>query len=344
MEKERKNFVISLEMQPEVGMQEERGRDGKIYLLRNDAMFTGMRHSQGEFSDFFIAIRDRCKIFGKRCPCCKQIIIPPFMDKCPKPKCNFAQMTDEQVLDIGVMAASPVITLFAPSRFKSEVPFANGYVFLRAKDGKYTDTAIKLRTRTTTGSMRPAVYYKNTPVKVVFCRERRGEILDVFIVPQKELTKEQIAKTTLLEDELDWHKNTLADMQITKAGMDDLLELREELYRFAELVKQSPRAVKDLAGWDRTTNFVTLGGKTGFHIADGKFIPGQFADADFEIAVQETTKLIAWFKAATGKHSASHPLTDFIMEGTLVLSKSEIETIVRLDRIPRSLRRDGIIN
>jgi hypothetical protein len=46
---------------------------------------------------------------------------------------------------------SPVITIFAPSRFKGQAPFGTGRVFLETLDGKLSDTAMLIRVRTTLG-------------------------------------------------------------------------------------------------------------------------------------------------------------------------------------------------
>jgi len=193
--------VIPLAMLPMEGITEVRGSDG-IYLERNDVMFTAMKHTQGEFSDFFRALRDDGKVFGHRCPECRHLIIPPFMRRCPS--CNFVEMKREYVKDTGVMAATPVITVFAPSRFKGQEPFGTGRVFLETADGKLSDTAMLVRVRTTRGTIRPGIYKRGTPVKLAFCDSRQGEMLDIFAVPKTELTPKQLAKSPLLDSEIEW--------------------------------------------------------------------------------------------------------------------------------------------
>ena len=49
--------VISPAMLPNFGISEVQGTGG-VYLQRNDVMFTAMKHTAGEFSDFFRALRD----------------------------------------------------------------------------------------------------------------------------------------------------------------------------------------------------------------------------------------------------------------------------------------------
>ena len=104
--------VIPAAMLPMAGITEVKTADG-TYLQRNDVWFTAMKHSQGEFSHFFLALRDEGKVVGNRCPQCKQLIVPPFMTRCPT--CNFVEMKKEYLKDTGVMCASPVITVFAPA-------------------------------------------------------------------------------------------------------------------------------------------------------------------------------------------------------------------------------------
>ena len=139
--------VISPAMLPMEGITDVQGVDG-TYLQRNDVMFTAMKHTQGEFSDFFRALRDEGKVFGHRCPECRHLIIPPFMRRCPA--CNFVEMKKEYVNDTGVMVATPVITVFAPSRFKGQEPFGTGRVFLETADGKERHTGQNRLLRFTT--------------------------------------------------------------------------------------------------------------------------------------------------------------------------------------------------
>ena len=77
-----KKPIIRPRMLPEEGIREVTV-DGRTYLLRNDVMFTAMQHAQGEFSDFFLSLRDEQRIFGHRCPRCRHLIVPPFMRRCP---------------------------------------------------------------------------------------------------------------------------------------------------------------------------------------------------------------------------------------------------------------------
>jgi len=310
-------------------------------------MFTAMKHTQGEFSDFFLALRDEGKVLGHRCPNCRHLIIPPFMRRCPA--CNFVEMKKEYVKDTGIIAATPVITVFAPSRFKGQEPFGTGRVFLETADGKLTDTAMLVRVRTTRGTIRPGIYKKGTRVKIAFCDSRQGEMLDVFAVPQNELTPEQLAKSPLLESEIEWGR--LSEMEFgepTPQLQKTLQDVRVHFKKLAEMIPHSPRATANLANWRRTVAVRTGGGSFSFVINQGKLRVQSAAvkSPDLVVAIQDPGILLTWLHDSTepvGEGVKSPALTDLVIEGTLVLNKPELETITRLDRVPRSLRRDNVV-
>ena len=338
--------VISPAMLPMEGITDVQGADG-IYLQRNDVMFTAMKHTQGEFSDFFRALRDEGKVFGHRCPECRHLIIPPFMRRCPA--CNFVEMKKEYVHDTGIMAATPVITVFAPSRFKGQEPFGTGRVFLETANGKLSETAMLVRVRTTRGTIRPGIYKRGTPVKIAFCDSRHGEMLDIFAVPQKELTRRQLAKSPLLESEIEWGR--LSEMGFGKPTarlQKTLQEVRVHFQKLAEMIPHSPRAKANLANWRRTVTVRTSGGTLGLVFNKGKLQVRKegVKGPDLVAAIQDPSILLAWLHDSTqpvGDSVKSPALTDLVIEGTLVLNKPELETITRLDRVPRSLRRDNVV-
>ncbi len=338
--------VISPAMLPMEAITEVQGADG-VYLQRNDAWFTGVKHSQGEFSAFFLALRDEGKVMGNRCPECKHLIIPPFMRRCPA--CNFVEMKKEYVKDIGIMCATPVITVFAPSRFKGQEPFGTGRVFLETADGKLSDTAMLVRVRTTRGTIRPGIYKKGTPVKLAFCDSRHGEMLDVFAVPQSELTKKQLAKSPLFESEIEWGRLSALEFGKPTAQLRKTLqEVKSHFRRLAEMIPLSARATVNLANWRRTVTVRTGGGSFGLVVDHGKLrVLNEIPKApDLVMALKDPSVLLLWLRDSTvpvGDTVNSPALTDLVIEGTLVLNKPELETITRLDRVPRSLRRDRIV-
>jgi uncharacterized OB-fold protein len=346
MPRRKKEPVISPAMLPTVGITEVQA-GGSRYLLRNDVMFTALQHAQGEFSDFFLALRDEGKVFGHRCPQCKHLIVPPFMKRCPA--CNFVEMSKEYVRDLGVMAATPVITIFAPSRFKGQAPFGTGRVFLETLEGKLSDTAMLIRVRTTRGTIRPGIYGKGTPVKIAFRNGRKGEIEDIFALPQSELTAEQLAKSPLLESEIEWGRLEEYELgQATPQLQETLREVKVHFQKLAQLIPQSARAMANLANWNRIVNIQTGGGSFSFAVKKGKLQVREESaeEADLILRVKDPSLLLAWLRDSTegvGEGFESPALTDLVVEGTLVLNKPELETITRLDRVPRSLRRDHVL-
>lgn len=339
--------VIPTAMLPMQGISEVHTPEG-TFLQRNDAMFTGMKHSQAEFSDFFRALRDEGRVLAHRCPECRHLIIPPFMRRCPA--CNFVEMKPEYVKDTGVMVATPVITVFAPSRFKGQEPFGTGRVFLQGADGKLSDTAMLVRVRTTRGTIRPGIYKKGTPVKIAFCDSRHGEMLDIFAVPQSELTAKQLAKSPLLESDIEWGR--LSDIDFGKPTpqlQKKLDEVIEHFRRLAEMIPHSPRATANLANWRRTVSVRTGGGSFGLVLNEEKIQVRKEAvkDPDLILAIQDPSILLTWLRDSTepaGDSVKSPALTDLVIEGTLILNKPELETVTRLDRVPRSLRRDNVLS
>ncbi len=338
--------VIPPAMLPNQEISEVRTADG-VYLQRNDVWFTAMKHSQGEFSEFFLALRDQAKVMGHRCPKCRHLIIPPFMRRCAA--CNFVEMKPEFVKDTGILAATPVITVFAPSRFKGQEPFGTGRVFLEAADGKLSDTAMLVRVRTTHGTIRPGICKKGTPVKLAFCDARQGEMLDLFAVPQSELTKRQLAKSPLFESELEWGRLSQMDFGRPTASLQKTLqEVKAQFQTLAALIPKSARATANLANWRRTIIVRTAGGSFGLVLDEGKLrVRNETAkNAELVLAIKDPGILLSWLSECTapvGEAAKSPALTDLVIEGTLVLNKPELETITRLDRVPRSLRRDQVV-
>lgn len=309
-------------------------------------MFTGYQHSRAEFSDFFLTIRDQCVLYGKHCTTCGHVIVPPFMLRCPH--CDFTEMKNITLKDTGIMIASPVITMFAPSRFKDEVPFGTGYARLKYSPASglvlLTDSAIQLRVRTATGTMRPGIFKKNTPIKVVFADERNGDIMDIFAVPLKELTVEQADKSPLLEKDIDWNSTQISLPAPRTSDRDILEKIGSGLKLLGTLARKSRRATENLKNWERRVEIKTPAGyrrlmikNDGLSVDDGKSFHISFF-------LMQPERFADWLAAATNAKADQVPaLTDLIMDGSIVMSKPEIETITRLDRLPRSLRRDGII-
>jgi hypothetical protein len=59
--------------------------------------------------------------------------------------------------------------------------------------------------------------------------------------------------------------------------------------------------------------------------------------------VKSQKALALWLQEAIAGavNPQSPPLTDLVLDNVILLNKNELETITRLDRLPRSLRREG---
>jgi len=114
------------------------------------------------------------------------------------------------------------------------------------------------------------------------------------------------------------------------------------------MIPHSPRATANLANWRRTVTVRTSGGAFGLVVSKGKLQVRKegVKDPDLVVAMQDPSILLTWLRDSTepvGDSVKSPALTDLVIEGTLVLNKPELETITRLDRVPRSLRRDNVV-
>ena len=174
-------------------------------------------------------------------------------------------------------------------------------------------------------------------------------MLDVFAVPQNELTRKQLRKSPLLESEVEWGR--LSEMELGKPSAQLRKTLQEVIVHFqklAEMIPHSPRATANLANWRRTVAVRTGGGTFSFAVNKGKLQVQKegMKTPDLVVAIQDPSILLTWLRDSTepvGDSVKSPALTDLVIEGTLVLNKPELETVTRLDRVPRSLRRDNVV-
>ncbi len=328
MSPETRKMIIPLEALPEVGGHIQT-IDGQDYLVLNDAMFTFYQRSQGEFSAFFLALRDKKKLLGCKCTKCGIVRVPPFLTRCPD--CDFAPTETVEMGDVGRMLCTPPITYFANSLFQGQVPFGRGRLVL---DG--ADTALSINIYTTKGILVPGIVKKDTEMKVVFRDERNGEITDIFCVPASELTPEQVAKPGLLESELDWEAAvepalgapTADDEAKFNAGLAELSALAEEM-------KGAERARRDIAGWHRVVQVKSAGGFLVLEIDDGdlRVRQGSTDKPDFTLVCTDISTLVNGM-AYRGS------LTQAIITKDLWISLNrEFTTIFKLERMARSLAR-----
>ncbi len=327
MSTEKERVIPSMYI-PEVGSHVE-AIEGKDYLITNDAMYTFYRRTKGEFSAFFLGLRDEKRLLGCKCSQCGLVRVPPFLTHCPD--CNFAPTEVIEVEQVGVMNSTPPITYFATSLFQHMAPYGRGRVIFKG-----ADTAMSVNLYTTTGILVPGIITKGTEVKLVFKDTRVGRITDVFCVPAAELTREQLEKKGLQESEIDWESPV--EPELPGASDKEVALYREALKEMKSIIKEmmgNERARKDIAGWKRDIMVKTRGGQFAILIDDGdiKIEEKEIKSPDF-VMVSEDPRTLLNGLAYRGA------ITDSIINNKLWISKNmEFNTVFKLDRMARSVAR-----
>jgi len=323
-----KKKIIPLECIPDVGSHTVT-IDGRPYLISNDAMYTFYQRTKGEFSPFFLSLREERKLLGCKCSKCGLVRVPPFLTHCPD--CNFAPTELIEVEQVGVMNSTPPITYFATALFQHMAPYGRGRVIFRG-----ADTAMSVNLYTTTGILVPGMIKKGTEVKLVFKDERVGDMTDVFCVPASELTKRQLGKRGLLESEIDWEKPV--EPELAHATDADIAAYEQVLAEIKAIIKEmdkNERARKDIAGWKRNITVKTRGGQFGIIIDDGHIRVEDKApsSADFVMVCDDPRTLLDGL-AYRGA------ITDSVIDKKLWISRNiEFTTIFKFDRMARSVAR-----
>jgi uncharacterized OB-fold protein len=324
----KKERVIPSEYIPEVGSHVET-IDGQDYLITNDAMYTFYQRTKGEFSPFFLSMRDDKKLLGCKCSKCGLVRVPPFLTHCPD--CNFAPTEMIEVEQVGVMNSTPPITYFATSLFQHMAPYGRGRVIFNG-----ADTAMSVILYTTTGILVPGIITKGTEVKLIFKDNRIGEMTDVFCVPTTELTQEQVNKKGLQESEIDWESPVEPELpEVSDKDAADYNAALKEIKSIIEEMNANERARKDIAGWKRDILIKTMGGRFAISIDDGNIELGEreLTSPDF-VMVCENPRTLLDGLAYRGA------ITDSVINKKLWISKNmEFNTIFKLDRMARSVAR-----
>ena len=320
--------VIPEKYIPEVGSHIET-IDDQDYLITNEAMYTFYQRTKGEFSPFFLALRDEKKLLGCKCSQCGLVRVPPFLTHCPD--CNFAPTELFEVEQVGVMNSTPPITYFATSLFQHMAPYGRGRVIFNG-----ADTAMSAILYTTTGILVPGIITKGTKVKLVFKDERIGEMTDVFCVPTLELTQEQVDKKGLLESEIDWESPV--EPELPEMSENDIALYNTALKEIKSIIEEmntNERARKDIANWKRDILIKTRGGQFVIIIDDGniELEEKEPASPDFVMVCEDPRTLLDGL-AYRGA------ITDSVINKKLWISKNmEFNTIFKLDRMARSVAR-----
>jgi uncharacterized OB-fold protein len=303
--------------------------DGQDYLIANDAMYTFYQRTKGEFSRFFLALRDEKKLLGCRCTRCGLVRVPPFLTHCPD--CDFAATKPVEVEQVGVMNSTPPITYFATALFQHMAPYGRGRVVFRG-----ADTAMSVNLYTTTGILVPGLIKKGTEVKLVFRDERTGTVRDVFCVPARELSADQVAKIGLQESDIDWERPQQPEM--AAGSQQDQVVFRDTLGEITSIIAEmnsNERARKDIAGWKRDILVKTRGGEFAILIDDGDIrVSETTPDLPDFVMVCEDPRVLLDGLAYRGA------ITDAVIQKKLWVSKNvEFNTIFKLDRMARSVAR-----
>ncbi len=320
--------VIPLEYIPDVKSYTET-IDGKDYLIANDAMYTFYKRSRGEFSDFFLGLKEEKRLLGCKCTDCGIVRVPPFLTHCPD--CNFAPTETIEVAQQGIMNSTPPITYFATSLFQHMAPYGRGRVVFNG-----ADTAMSVIVYTTTGILTPGIMKKGTEVKLVFKDERIGAVTDVFCVPASELTTAQTTKKGLQESEIDWESPV--EPELAGTGEKEAGAYKEAFLEIESVIGEmnnNERARKDIAGWKRDILVKTRGGSFALRIHDGDIAvqEGRIPSPDFVMVCENPRTLLdgLTYRGA---------VTDSVINKKLWISKNtEFLTIFKLDRMARSVAR-----
>ena len=330
-------YVIPHEAIPEVMSRiTVDSEDGAVCLERTEPMFTTYWASAGEISPFFIAVMQQKKIIGARCPSCAMVICPPYMTRCPG-----CQNTDRSLVDmelgvelpqVGWMLGTPPITVFANARFARYAPFGRGRVILGD-----SQSALPIQVFTTTGFLKPGIFRRGTQVKIVFRSNRIGFSTDYFAVPLDEVPAELRDKDGLEETELTWAMPELLSPTVTDDRRASFPAVLAAIQAFVGQISASPRARRDLLNWSRRIAVKTGGGSFGLLLA-GQAISvveeSELGEPDLTLAVEDPNLLVAWTEGAS--------IVNFLRTGDAGISNlQDLETIFKLDRLPRSIRRDA---
>lgn len=309
---------------------------GMLCLERTEAMYTTYWASAGEISPFFIEIIKNKRIIGARCPSCKMVICPPYMTRCPScqnPDKSFVQLEiGVEMPQIGYMLNTPPITVFANARFSRYAPFGRGRVILGE-----SQTALPIQVFTTTGFLKPGIFKAGTEVKIVFRRNRIGFSTDYFAVPLSEVPPKLRNKKGLEEHELKWESLKLVEPEIKKEYQAQMKDVLAAIKKFLSGIKKSPRAQRDLLNWNRKILVKTGGGSFGLIIAnqDMKLVEKKaLGKPNLILVIDDPQYLVNWTKGDS--------IINLIRTDKAAVSNlQDLETIFKLDRLHRSMRRDA---
>ena len=329
-------YVIPHEAIPEVMSRiSVSPEDQAVCLERTEPMFTTYWASAGEVSPFFIAVMKEKKIIGARCPKCQMVICPPYMTRCPvcqKEDYSLVEMEKGvEMPQVGYMLGTPPITVFANARFARYAPFGRGRVILGD-----SQSALPIQVFTTTGFLKPGIFKAGTEIKVIFRKFRMGFSTDYFAVPLDEVPEKLRGKNGVEETALKWKSTEIGDPPLTDAFKKQFPKALQAVTKFVGAIPKSPRAQRDLANWARKIQVKTGGGKFGLLLDKQKIkvVKDKVPRPDLVLVVEDPAHLSGWTKGDS--------LVNMIRTGDAGINNlQEMETVFKLDRLPRSIRRDA---
>jgi uncharacterized OB-fold protein len=329
-------YIIPHEAIPEVMSRVTISPEDKFVCLeRTEPMFTTYWASAGEISPFFLAVMKEKKIIGARCPKCQMVICPPYMTRCPVCQKEDYSMVDLEIgiemPQVGYMLGTPPITVFANARFARYAPFGRGRVILGE-----SQSALPIQVFTTTGFLRPGLFKAGTKVKIIFRKFRMGFSTDYFAVPLEEVPEKLRDKKGVEETELKWQSLEISEPKINDEYKKQFPKVVQAVTKFVGAIPKSPRAQRDLANWTRKIQVKTGGGKFGLILDKQriKVVKEKFPRADLVLVVEDPSNLIKWTNGDS--------LVNMIRTGLAGINNlQDMETIFKLDRLHRSIRRDA---
>jgi uncharacterized OB-fold protein len=330
------DYIIPHEAIPEVMSRiSVYAEDKSVCLERTEPMFTTYWASAGELSPFFLAVMKEKKIIGSRCPKCKMVICPPYMTRCPSCQnddYSFVNLeTGIEMPQVGYMLGTPPITVFANARFARYAPFGRGRVILGD-----SQSALPIQVFTTTGFLKPGIFKRGTEVKIIFRKERMGFSTDYFAVPLEEIPEKLRGKNGVEETALKWKTQEIAEPGVTDAYKKQFPKVLRAVTKFVGAIPKSPRAQRDLTNWTRKIQVKTGGGKFGLLLDKQrmKVVPGSVTRPDLTLVIEDPAHLLGWTNGDS--------LVNLIRMGLAGMSNlQDMETIFKMDRLHRSIRRDA---
>ena len=328
-------YVIPHEAIPEVMSRISVSPEDKVTVVeRTEAMFTTYWASAGEVSPFFLAVMKEKKIIGARCPKCKMVICPPYMTRCPVCQNEDYSLVDLEVgvemPQVGYMLGTPPITVFANARFARYAPFGRGRVILGE-----SQSALPIQVFTTTGFLKPGIFKAGTKVKIIFRKQRMGFSTDYFAVPLDEVPEKLREKNGVEETALKWRSLEISEPAITDEFKKQFPKILQAVTKFVGAIPKSPRAQRDLANWTRKILVKTGGGKLGLVLDKQKIkvVKDKIPRPDLVLVMDDPANLVGWTKGDS--------IVNMIRTGAAAINNlQDMETIFKLDRLHRSVRRD----